>query len=76
MILYIPLNFQGKCEMFSYFKYSYKKFPPGREQFSFYSDGDDYVLFGGICSNKKNIIWGFKPGKSYLKLIININIFS
>jgi hypothetical protein len=49
--------------MFAYFKYSYKKFPSGREQFSFYSDGERILMYGGICSQKKNIVWGFNPSK-------------
>ena len=63
--LYIPVNLNGKTDIFCYFKYSYKNFPAGREQFSFYTDGEDYILYGGLSSDKKSIVWGFNPGRLF-----------
>lgn len=63
---YVPINIHGKCEIFAYYNYCYKKFPPGREQFSFSIGGDDIVLYGGVHSNKNNSIWGLNPSKIIL----------
>ena len=59
-MLYVPI-FKGKCEIFAYYKYSSKKIPTGREQFTFFNDDDFYCLYGGITSNKNNCVWGFNP---------------
>lgn len=62
---YVPINIHGKCEIFAYYNYCNKKFPPGREQFSLSIGGDDIVLYGGVHSNKNNSIWGLNPSKNF-----------
>lgn len=57
-MLYIPIT-NGKCEINVYYKYSNKNFPSSREQFSLCSDGEDIIIYGGITSNKSNLIWRF-----------------
>jgi len=49
------------AELYSHYAYSSKIFPEGREQFSFSYDGADTIMYGGLVSNKSNIIWRLDP---------------
>lgn len=48
-------------ELYGYYAYPLKTFPEGREQFSLSYDGKEAVVYGGLISNKSNIIWKFDP---------------
>lgn len=62
VIKYIP-EVNGKCEVFCYYKYTLKNFPPSRELFSLCSDGEDIIVSGGITSNKADNLWSLNVGK-------------
>jgi hypothetical protein len=50
-------------KLFSYYRYSNKNFPEGREQFVFSYDLTDIVLIGGMGSNvRNNNVWTLNPG--------------
>ncbi len=54
-------------ELYASYKYSYKNFPEGREQFSFRFNSVDVVLFGGLLMNKNNnYIWTLDPSNFLL----------
>ena len=49
---------EEEMRLFSYYKYSPKNFPEGKEQFSFCSKGKYLYLSGGLCTNMKQMsIW-------------------
>jgi len=52
---------QDDMELYAYYKYSFKNFPEGREQFTFDYNLSDLILFGGIVTNKNNHIWILDP---------------
>lgn len=60
----------SSTDMYGYYIYSSKNFPEGREQFSWSKDGSDFLLFGGIVSNKTNYIWNLDPVNLEWKKII------
>jgi hypothetical protein len=45
----------------AYYVYGSKNFPECREQFSWCNEGNDFFLFGGIVSNKSNMMWNLNP---------------
>lgn len=55
------LNNEKTVKLYSYYLYSSKNFPEGREQFCFFSNNTDIILFGGIVSNKNNQVWSLNP---------------
>ena len=51
----------SSTEMYGYYVYGSNSFPEGREQFCWCSEFNNYVLFGGITSNKSNNVWNLDP---------------
>ena len=70
----LPQN--GILKLFTYYKYSNKNFPEGREQFSLFSKGNEIIISGGITINMKTLtIWSLNLEKLEWKKI-NINGYS
>ena len=67
----LPQN--GILKLFTYYKYPNKNFPEGREQFSFFSRGNDLIISGGITINMKTLtIWNLNLEKlEWNKIHIN-----
>lgn len=60
-------------ELYATYKYSFKNFPEGREQFSFKHNLIDIVLFGGLGMNKNNnFIWTLDPSKNFIDFLFYI----
>lgn len=52
----IPTN--GELKLFSYFRYPYKNFPEGRQQFSLCIKENNIILSGGLSSTMKSMqLW-------------------
>lgn len=49
------------AELYSYYVYTNKIFPEGREQFTLSYDGEEIIMVGGLVSNKSNILWKLDP---------------
>lgn len=45
------------------YQYPIRNFPECREQFSFSSDSEDYLLFGGNSTRVFGDLWIFDPSK-------------
>ena len=62
----LPTGDKNYSELSGHYIYSKNCFPEGREQHTFTKDSFDVILFGGIGTNKNNILWKLDPG---MKLI-------
>ena len=61
----IPTGKNQFSELFGNYVYCTKNFPESREQFTLTYDLYDVVLFGGMSSNKNNIVWTLDPGNTF-----------
>ena len=69
---------EEEIKLFSYFKYSPKNFPEGKEQFSLCSKGKYLYLSGGLSTNMKQmIIWSLNMETlEWNKLTLKNSIYS
>lgn len=51
----------SSVDLYGYYVYPNKTFPEGREQFSLSYDGTSALIYGGLISNKSNLIWKLDP---------------
>jgi len=49
------------ADIYSYYVYASKTFPEGREQFTLSFDGNEIIMYGGLSTNKSNILWKLDP---------------